>query len=137
MILSTAESQGRIEVQEALEFSKRLADGTALDSSAEKEKPASTALDSSAEKEKEKIWEVDSVDASTIELNFSSEDRSSFALFSQTLSLSLSPLFFGHFFQVSTAICSKDEPEVVEEKNQSHPKDPVQAEKEKSNKDPL
>ena len=38
VVLATAESQGRIEVQEALEFQTCLANGTYLDSSAEKEK---------------------------------------------------------------------------------------------------
>ena len=37
VVLTTAESQGRIEVQEALEFQKRLAHGTYLESSGEKE----------------------------------------------------------------------------------------------------
>ena len=38
VLMATAESQGRAEVQEALEFSRRLANGTALDSSTEKVK---------------------------------------------------------------------------------------------------
>ena len=36
-VLTTAESQGRVEVQEALEFQTSLANGTFLESSAEKE----------------------------------------------------------------------------------------------------